>query len=109
MENYKLGEIVLIAFPFSDAKELKRRPALVLLDVGDEDIMVARVTSQAVKTSFDLEIKDWQGAGLLLPSIVRIHKVATLGKNMVERKLGKLREEDWRQVREMIRKLWMSI
>lgn len=82
---------------------------MVLLDVGDEDIVVARITGQAVRSAFDFEIKDWQGAGLLLPSIVRLHKIATLGKNMVERKLGRLREEDLKQAREIVRKALMSI
>jgi mRNA interferase MazF len=45
MQDYRPGEIVLLSFPFADATEVKRRPALVLLDIGDEDIVVGRVTS----------------------------------------------------------------
>ncbi len=46
MENFRPGEIVLVTFPFASAAEAKRRPALVLLDTGDADLIVARVTSQ---------------------------------------------------------------
>lgn len=80
MQQYAFGAIVLLAFPFSDATGSKRRPALVLLDTGDQDIVVARVTSQAIRSSFDVNIVAWQQAGLLLPSIVRVDKLATLEK-----------------------------
>jgi len=44
MTSFAAGDIVLLKFPFTDAAGSKRRPALVLLDTGDEDVMVARVT-----------------------------------------------------------------
>ena len=78
MKNYRQGEIVLLAFPFVGGTGTKRRPALVLLDTGNADIVVARITSQAARSSFDVELTEWQADGLLLPSIVRLHKVATL-------------------------------
>lgn len=48
MQNYRFGEVVLLAFPFASRREVKRRPALVLLDTGNADILVARITSQDV-------------------------------------------------------------
>lgn len=81
-QSYHPGEVLLLSFPFSDAIESKRRPALVHLDTGDQDVVVARVTSQSVQTNFDVELIEWQQAGLILPSIVRLHKVATLEKSL---------------------------
>ncbi len=46
MNNYDSEEIILIEFVFSDIQQTKRRPGLVLLDTGDEDIMVAKITSK---------------------------------------------------------------
>lgn len=109
METYRAGEIVLLSFPFTDGLIARRRPALVLLDTGDADIVVARVTSQAARGPFDVELVEWQQAGLLLPSIVRVHKVATLEKRLVERRLGTLRTGDWQRVRTAIQQLWASI
>lgn len=109
METYRAGEIVLLSFPFADAMAARRRPALVLLDTGDADIVVARVTSQAARDPFDVELVEWREAGLSLPSIVRVHKVATLEKRLVERKLGALRASDWQRVRTAIQQLWASI
>ena len=109
MDSYSPGEVVLIAFPFADATGAKRRPALVLLDTGDEDIIVARVTSQTSRTSFDIEIMEWQQAGLLIPSVSRLHKIATLEKRLVERKLGKLSANDLSRVRTVVKRLCASI
>ena len=88
----------MIAFPFTDGAGVKRRPALVLLDTGDEDIVVARVTSQAVADPYDAGLDDWRQAGLLLPSIARLHKVATLQKRLVGGRLGRLSPGDWSRV-----------
>jgi mRNA interferase MazF len=94
MFNYQQGEVLLLSFPFVDGVNFKRRPALVLIDTKDEDIIVARITSQVVKTIFDVELTEWEEAGLRLPSFVRLNTVATLEKKSVERKLGKLTTDD---------------
>ena len=85
--GYQGGEIVLLSFPFTDATGARRRPALVLLDTGDADIVVTRITSQPLRTPFDIDIIEWQQVGLLLPSVVRLDKMATLEKLLVERRL----------------------
>ena len=56
MKNYFTGEIVLVSFIFTQTTETKRRPGLVLLDTGDQDIIVAKITSQPYYTNFDIEI-----------------------------------------------------
>src|SRR6266851_5816059 len=109
MQNYQSGEVLLLLFPFADATGARWRPALVLLDTGDADIVVARVTSQIVQTVFDVELVEWQQAGLLLLSVVRVHKVATLEKRLVERRLGTLTSNDWAQVSTRIQQLWAAI
>lgn len=66
--RYKLGDIVLITFPFVEANTFKKRPALVLLDTDDNDVVVARITSQLNKDNYTLEINEWKTCGLLLQS-----------------------------------------
>ncbi|WP_442921954.1 type II toxin-antitoxin system PemK/MazF family toxin [Microcoleus sp. S1D4] len=73
---------------FAGTTETKRRPGLILLDTGDEDTIVAKITSQIPRTTFDVEIQEWQQAGLKRPSVVRLHKLNTLQKSLVERRLG---------------------
>jgi mRNA interferase MazF len=90
MQNYRFGEVVLFAFPFASRQEVKRRPAPELLDTGNADILVARITSQDVDMDYDVRLADWAQAGLLLPLVTRLHKLATLQKSLVERQLGAL-------------------
>ncbi len=106
MNNYDSGEIVLVEFPFTSGETAKRRPAIILLDTGDDDVIVARVTSQEGRHEFDVELKDWKPAGLLRESIVRVHKLATLEKAVIGRRMGKLSEPDWKNVKVAIEKLW---
>ncbi len=106
MKQFRPGQIVLLAMPFTDTAPGKRRPALVIADTGDEDIVVARITSQRADTSFDVDVADWQRAGLLLPSIVRAHKVATLDKQLVDRVLGSLSARDMAKVETALRRVF---
>jgi len=98
MASYAAGDVVLLEFPFTDTAGSKRRPALILLDTGDDDIVVARVTGQLSAAPQDVTLDEWQQAGLLLPSVIRLHKVATLERRLVDKKLGRLMPADWSRV-----------
>jgi mRNA interferase MazF len=109
MATYAAGDIILLRFPFTDAAGSKRRPALVLVDTGDEDIVVARVTGQLSATPQDVSLDEWKQAGLLLPSVVRLHKVATLQRGLIDKKLGRLAPEDWSRVVLTLRQICKSL
>ena len=105
MDEVAFGDVVLLKFPFTDGQQFKKRPALVLLDTQDGDIIVCRITSKLHHTAFDVVIQEWQTAGLRLPSVVRIHKIATLEKNMVLAKLGMINEQDKESIRQVVKRL----
>lgn len=109
MKTYNSGQILLVSFPFADLVGSKRRPALVLVDTGDDDVIVARVTGELTQTTHDVELADWREAGLALPSRVRLHKLATLEKRLVERPLGELTEGDMQKVRAEMANLWTGL
>lgn len=90
MDKLNFGDIVLLKFPFTDSNTLKKRPALIINDYNDGDIIVCRITSRIYKTSFDIYIDNWEKSGLKLPSVVRVHKLATLEKKMIELVMGKV-------------------
>jgi mRNA interferase MazF len=92
------GDLVLVDFPLTVSGPGKPRPALVMLDTGDADLLLARGTSQKQHTPFDVVICEWQSAGLLAPSTVRLHKLATLAKSRVQRHLGRLSTTDRHQI-----------
>jgi len=90
MANYTLGEIVLVKFPFTNNLGFKKRPALIIKDTNDGDVIVCRITSKLYTSSYDIELKNWSQNGLQLPSVIRVHKMASLEKNMIDRKLGEV-------------------
>jgi mRNA interferase MazF len=56
----------------------------------------------------DVEIIEWQQAGLMRPSVVRLHKINTVEKSLVDRLLGTLQPNDWQQVRQCIQPFQLS-
>lgn len=106
MAKYIFGEIVLLNLPFSDNLNIKKRPALILIDTGDDDIIAARITTQQTKSQYDIYVNAWKDSGLLQESFVRLNKIATLEKKLIQKKLGKLQSEDLEKVRRVIKNLW---
>jgi len=106
MAVYHPGDVVLLLFPFFDGSGGKQRPTLVLVDAGYSDIVVARVTSHPVRDGFDVAPVDGATAGLLRPSTVRLHKVATIDKALVRGRLGALTAKDSSRVRQTFRCVW---
>jgi len=92
MEKIEVGKIVLLKFPFADGISYKRRPALVLKDFEDGDLLVCRITSKIYRSQYDIYLDDWLSFGLKLPSIIRVHKMATLEKDMVVTIMGQVDE-----------------
>ena len=92
MDTIEAGNIVLLKFPFSDGITYKRRPALVLKDFEDGDLLVCRITSKIYASKYDIYLDDWLKFGLKLPSVVRVHKMATLEKDMAESIMGQIDE-----------------
>jgi len=105
MTLYKSGDVVLVRFPFTSGAGSKLRPALVILDTGDDDLVVARITTHAGLSRFDVALIDWRGAGLLAPSIARLHKLATLEKSDIHRSLGHLQATDRQSVSAALRRV----
>jgi len=105
MDFIETGTIVLLKFPFADGISFKRRPALVLRDLEDGDILVCRITSKIYNSKFDVYFEDWLRFGLRLPSVVRVHKMATLEKDMIEVIMGQIDEI----VLNKVKNLYMSI
>jgi len=79
--------------PYWSARYIKKA-AIVLYDSGDQDVLLAMVTSQEYTTETDYKILDWQKSGLLAESYIRLGKQATIEKQFIIRKLGTLKAKD---------------
>jgi mRNA interferase MazF len=103
------GEVLLAWLVFSDGQGSKRRPVLVVRDFGDDDLLVAPITSQPTRASADVMLADWKSAGLKLPSVVRAEKLATIAKSCVAKKLGALPAGELVKVRETLAAVFKQI
>ena len=104
--SYSFGDIVIIAFPYTNMNNAIMRPALVLVDVGDEDIIVARITSQKRDAVNEIEVRNWKDKGLLMPSYVRLSKIATLNRKDIKKKMSKLDDADIKESKKILKKLF---
>ena len=109
MVAHAQGEVLLAWLVFSDGQGAKRRPVLVVRDFGDDDLLVAPITNQAARVSADVILSNWQGAGLKLPSVVRVEKLATISKSSVARKLGALPAAELIRVKETLTAVFKQI
>ena len=98
------GEIVLIRIGFHETPGGKLRPAVVLLDSGDDDFVAAPVTSRFRVSDFDVPIHQWRETGLNTASTIRVHKLTVLAKGEIVRRLGDLAAPDRAALAEVLRR-----
>ena len=104
---FEFGAVVLVPFPFTDQTASKKRPAVVVsnhaYNTARPDIIVMAITSQRRPSPGlgDVGLADWQGAGLLKPSVVK-PVFATLEQRLVLRQLGTLTAQDQAALRNAI-------
>ena len=93
--NYRSGEIVIVRFPFTNLKAGKVRPALVIADQKDEDLLVAPISSssQIAFRHHDISFKDYVGRGLPIPSSVKYTKLFSLHHELIHSRFGALNED----------------
>jgi mRNA interferase MazF len=105
MTTYNFGDIVLIGFPHTDLQGTSKRPAIVMYDSGDQDVLLARITTQEYTTETDYRILDWQKSGLLAESYIRLGKQATIEKRYIVKQLGTLPASQINSLKTMLRKM----
>jgi len=86
-----------VLFPFTDLSSAKLRPAVILSPSGAEDFIVAFITSQDPGRPSDDSLvpilrasDEFSLSGLLRDSWVRVDRLATVHRTLIQRKLGVL-------------------
>jgi mRNA interferase MazF len=82
-----------VPFPFSDLSSSKKRPAIVLADLKDEDIILCQITGQFVKDNYavPLDNSDFKYGALHKPGNVRPNRIFTAEKSIIIRKIGTIK------------------
>jgi mRNA interferase MazF len=106
MTTYDFGTVALMNFPHTNLQQSAKRPALVVFDEGDDDVVVARITSQPQTGKHDVEITNWRQVGLLFQSWVRAGKLATLEKATIQRVIGKLAPNECAAIKNILQDMF---
>ena len=77
----------------------------MLKDFSDGDMLVCRVTSKIYTSKYDIYLNDWLSFGLKLPSVIHVHKMATLEKDMIEGILGEINDEMLKKIKSLYKKI----
>lgn len=105
---YSFGDVLLVPFPFTDQRGIKKRPAVVVssaaYNTSRPDLRLMAITGQArgATNTGETEVVEWQKAKLLKASVIK-PVMTTIEKNLVLKKLGQLEASDCASLQSSLR------
>jgi mRNA interferase MazF len=111
MEKFTVGSVVLVAFPFSNLKGKKIRPALILACVEFDNLILCQITSKpySSKSAIRIESADFAEGRLPVVSYVRPDKLFTADGSIIEKAAGKLKPKNTNTILQEVRSLFSPI
>jgi mRNA interferase MazF len=107
--SFRFADVVIVGFPFTAARGLKQRPAVVIskeaLNDATEDVILMPITSRYGDGQTELPITEWRTAGLLRPSAVKPNPYTFLQSRIV-RTIGTLAPDDATALRRFVASLF---
>jgi mRNA interferase MazF len=99
------GEVVIIPFPQTDLKTGKRRPALVVVDLPGDDLILCQITTRARSDNFSvpLDAADFERGQLAQPSFIRPQRLFTVEQRVILYSAGKANENKLAEVLAKVR------
>jgi mRNA interferase MazF len=106
--------IVLVPFPFDDFSTSKIRPALCLTtEVGEfNHVIIAFISSRIPESLNESDLllkkgsKAWKNTGLTVDSVIRLHKLVSIPKKLIKRRLGSIDAATQKAVSQKLRLLF---
>jgi mRNA interferase MazF len=79
------GDIVVLPFPQTNLQQGKRRPALVVVDLKGDDLILCQITSQVHRDSYSISLDngDFQSGQLNVQSFVRPNRLFTVEQSVI--------------------------
>jgi mRNA interferase MazF len=103
------GDVVVVPFPFSDLKQSKRRPALVLASLDGDDLILCQITSQQNRDRYAIPLQDadFASGNLRQLSYLRPNRLFTADQALILYRIGTVQiaklEEAIAQLAEILR------
>lgn len=95
------GSIILVPFPFSDLRQSKIRPAVVIAATNRGDWILCQITSNPYGDAKAVELTktDFAAGGLRVVSYARVAKLFTAHESLFEAEVGKLHPASLQKIR----------
>ena len=95
MAKFVKGDVIVLPFPFSDLKQFKRRPALIIAELEGDDVILCQITSQRIKDKYVVSIDedDFEMGTLKQRSNVRPNRIFTADRHIILYRVGHLKSE----------------
>ncbi len=104
--NFKIGDIVLVSFPFSDFSQKKIRPALVVSNnLKGKDVILCGITSQKDENLISLKNKDLIFGELPKDSFIKAEKIVVFQKNLIFKNVASISKEKQLEVFNNLKKI----
>ena len=102
------GEVVVVPFPQTDLKVGKPRPALVLVNLPGDDLILSQITSQARFDGFSIPLgpADFRSGRLPVASYIRPNRLFTVEQSIVLRSAGHVRDDKLKAVLAAVRQIF---
>lgn len=93
MEKLTVGSVILIKFPFSNLKNQKIRPALVVANTEFNDLIVCQISSRqhSAISSVSITMQDFAKGSLPVVSYARPSKLFTFSRGLVINKIAEIK------------------
>ena len=94
MARFIAGDVVILPFPHTNQAGGKKRPAVVLHETKDNDLLVCMITSAAYGSEvIPLDRKNLESSGLRVACAVRPDRLLVVSPDLVVKKTGRLSRE----------------
>ena len=90
MERPVKGDVVVTPFPFADLPVVKRRPALVIAELEQDDVILCQITSQQVRDRYAvaLDERDFESGTIRQKSNIRPNRIFTADSRIILYRAG---------------------
>ena len=101
-------EIILLNSPFSNLKQSKVRPAVIIsndrYNKKSDDVVVVPLTSNLQQTDYDMLItnKNLEKGNLIVDSRVKIDRIFSVDKKLIKMNIGKIDKQTFSKIKTIL-------
>ena len=101
-------DIVLLNFPFSNLKQSKVRPAIILSNnkhnKKSDDVVAVPLTSNLKQTDYDMLISNnnLEKGNLIVNSRVKVDRIFSVDKKLVKMDIGKIDKQTFSKIKTIL-------